>query len=172
MSEVMYANDRAIQDWLDKQEIREATMRYCRGVDRCDADLISSAYRPDAHDDHNVREFTGETVGVGIVKWIREIMELTNHQITTQVIELYGDTAACESYFTEVDIMKGGQRLHSIGRYIDRFEKRDEKWKIIDRRVVVEMTNLFSHPDPQFDAPTIARRDGSDPSYGVFERRR
>ena len=40
--------EQELQQLLDKTAIREATMRYCRGVDRFDADRISSAYHPDA----------------------------------------------------------------------------------------------------------------------------
>lgn len=44
-----------LQELLDRQAIYDVMMRYCRGVDRFDADLITSAYHPDARDDHTVR---------------------------------------------------------------------------------------------------------------------
>ena len=37
---------------LDREAIREAMGRYCRGIDRLDVDLIRSAYHEDAFDDH------------------------------------------------------------------------------------------------------------------------
>ena len=46
-----------------RDEIRELLTRYCRGVDRMDAELIASAYHPDAIDEHGMTQFTGETVG-------------------------------------------------------------------------------------------------------------
>ena len=36
-------HEAALRELLDKQAIREVSMRYCRGVDRGDAELISSA---------------------------------------------------------------------------------------------------------------------------------
>ncbi|MER2157629.1 nuclear transport factor 2 family protein, partial [Rhodococcus sp. (in: high G+C Gram-positive bacteria)] len=40
--------DRALQDLIDKQAIREVVLTYCRGIDRLDFDLVRSAYHPDA----------------------------------------------------------------------------------------------------------------------------
>jgi deazaflavin-dependent oxidoreductase (nitroreductase family) len=41
-----------LQRLLDKDEIYECWLKYCRGVDRCDADLMRQAYHEDAFEDH------------------------------------------------------------------------------------------------------------------------
>lgn len=41
-----------LQTLLDERDIREVLLRYCRGVDRCDAALIASCYHEDSLDDH------------------------------------------------------------------------------------------------------------------------
>ena len=43
-----------LQHLLDRQEIYDCLVRYCRGVDRLDSELILSAYHPDAIDDHGM----------------------------------------------------------------------------------------------------------------------
>jgi len=35
-----------------ESEIRRRLLDYCRGVDRCDAELVASTYHADAIDDH------------------------------------------------------------------------------------------------------------------------
>ncbi len=40
-----------IRKLLDKEAIREASLRYTRGIDRHDDDLAAQAYHPDATDD-------------------------------------------------------------------------------------------------------------------------
>ncbi len=172
MPEVLTIED-AIKELLDKQAIHDVMMRYCRGVDRLDAELIGSAYHPDAYDDHCGREFTGATVGPGIAGWMAETMEMTSHQITNQTIVIDGDFAGSESYYTETHILKEGeQRVKGIvvGRYIDRLERRDGEWRIIHRRVVMEGSSEV--PIDLLAERLVAKlwtTDRNDPSYAVLE---
>src|SRR5919201_1355684 len=57
-----------LQAVADKQEIHETLMRYCRGVDRADAELISSAFHPDAISDHGLIVFSGADIGETLAK--------------------------------------------------------------------------------------------------------
>ena len=68
-----------VQELLDKQQIHEALMRYARGVDRGDAALICSAYHPDAVDEHGVGDYTGVTVGPGIVEMMADLRVSSHH---------------------------------------------------------------------------------------------
>ena len=161
-----------MQELLDKQAIHEALMRYARGVDRGDAELICSAYHPDAVDEHGVADYTGVTVGPAIVELMANATT-SMHHITNYVITLRGDgSAGCESYFTvwqshQVDGTDA--TLHALGRYIDRFEQRDGEWRIAHRLVIVEHTSVqpvdASAPP---SAPGRGSRDRNDPSYGVL----
>jgi hypothetical protein len=49
---------KALQQLIDKLEIHEVLTRYCRGIDRCDAELLESVYHPDATDNHG--QFVGK----------------------------------------------------------------------------------------------------------------
>jgi ketosteroid isomerase-like protein len=164
--------DPELQRRLDIDAIRDALMRYCRGVDRLDADIISSVYHPDAHDDHAGRIFNGETVGQGLVDWMLETMDATSHNITNSIVEVDGDTAGSEAYTTSMHLhtVDGEQRLMlALARYVDRFERRHGEWKIIDRLVVPDFT---ADVDAQvFDFLSPGRRDRTDPSYSVLSSR-
>ncbi len=163
------SSENPLQDLLDKQAIREVVLRYCRGVDRADADLIGSAYHPDAVDEHGSARFTGDTVGVGIVE-LTSSSRVTMHHVTNQFIELRGpDHAASETYFTVWQTMdRDGQEhtLHALGRYVDRMDRRAGEWRIAHRLVIVEFTRLLP-PEGAMSpsAPGLGRRDRSDPSY-------
>jgi ketosteroid isomerase-like protein len=158
-----------VQELLDKQQIHEALMRYARGVDRGDAALICSAYHPDAVDEHGVGDYTGVTVGPGIVEMMADL-RVSSHHITNHLITVHdATTAGCESYFTvwqshQVDGTDAV--LHALGRYVDRFEKRDGEWRIAHRLVIVEHTAvhlLGAAPPPS--APGRGSRNRDDPSY-------
>jgi SnoaL-like domain len=165
-------NASAVQELLDKQAIRDAVLRYCRGVDRADPELIASAYHPDAIDEHGSATYTGETVGPGIVN-LTASSRVTMHHVTNQLIQLRdAEHAGCETYFNVYQTMpRDGQEmvLHALGRYIDRMERRDGEWRIAHRLVIVEMTRLIP-PDDGMPAsrPGLGRRDAADPSYDVL----
>lgn len=133
----------AVQELLDKQAIYECIVRYCRGTDRHDRDLIASQYHPDGIDDHGV-ERTGE-------EWADRVMEY-EYQSTTWVhhlgqvlIDLHGDHAFVESHWVAYrsGVEAGKQFLRSRGgRYADWFERRDGVWKVRRRRIIDDWSNV------------------------------
>jgi hypothetical protein len=46
--------ERTVGELKDRQDILDCLMRYSRGVDRLDRELLRSAYHPDAVDDHGM----------------------------------------------------------------------------------------------------------------------
>ena len=157
----------AVQAMLDKEAIREVSLRYTRGIDRHDADLLRSAYHADACDDH------GAFIGSGA-----EFVDYANrthaqnwgthqHHVTNQLIDLDGETAHCESYFFA--ILKRSDSICDLvgGRYIDRIDKRSGVWAVADRICMVEW-NIEGRPGEAPLDPTLfvcGAWDRSDPSY-------
>lgn len=155
-------------DTADRRQILECILRYCRGLDRRDRDIVLSAFHPDAVDDH------GHFVGpIGkFVDWVFSIQEVayrrTQHIINNHFCEIDGDIAHTESYYASVGIPKNGQGQGTTwGRYIDRFEKRDGRWAIAARVCLVDIRDRKADPDgSKPDAPHLASLQGrDDPSY-------
>jgi len=165
----MVHRDPAVQELLDKRAIHEATVRYCRGVDRLDAELLCSAYHPDVLDEHPGNTYSGADIGKRMTDELRERFRSTSHSLTTQTIEVHGDVAACESYSTGRRVLLDGRRLTTLVRYVDRFEKRAGAWRIAHRFTIVEVTDLMAPTDTDgLGPPSLAQRDRSDPSYEFF----
>ena len=163
------ARDRAVQELLDKLAIREVVMRYCRGVDRLDSEMVASVYHTDARDQRPGSDVTGGNIGADLVASMMESMESTNHQIGTQLIEVNGDTAASESYSTGSHVMKDGRRLHTQVRYLDKFERRNGEWRISHRLVINDVMEILPPSEtPQMGVLSVGSRDRNDPSYGFF----
>lgn len=156
-----------------RDEIRELVTRYCRGVDRMDAELIASAYHPDAIDEHGTSQFTGETVGAGIVA-LMQSARFSMHHITNQTIQVHDDDhAGCETYFMVWQTLAdeaGEQLLHVLGRYVDRLERRGGGWRIAHRLVIVELVRRLPLDDSALPGARHACRDRTDPSYAVLTR--
>ena len=158
--------EQGLRDLLAEREITAAMHRYLRGVDRCDVDLIKSAYHPDARDRHGDFDGLGTDFADALVN--ERLLQFTasSHHVSNMTIELDGDRAFVETYFMAVNV-KPDHRLLSVGgRYIDRFERRVGEWKVADRQVVLDW-DTFGPPDPEAPrAPFVAgRRDRSDLVY-------
>lgn len=129
-----------IRDELaDREAIRDCLYRYARGIDRLDEELLRSAYWPDAIDDHMAFTGTRDEFIAWVIPGMRGGMDQTQHIIANILIRLEGDTAAVESYYYGFHRVRGKRGVRDkigAGRYLDRFERRGDEWKIA-RRVVV-----------------------------------
>ena len=103
-------------------------------------------------------------------------VEATHHQLGPVSIELAGDVAFVETYFTSHhrfgEAPPPGGRAHEDrvagGRYVDRFERRDGAWRIAERIGVMDFLRYDPPSDRGFwDGPSEqrGRRDRSDPVY-------
>lgn len=149
--------DPRLASWLDKLEISEIVMKLARGIDRCDEALIAATFWPDATDDHGI--FKGSAKD--FVPWVIPVlrgMERTQHSICNQLVELRGARAFSESYFIAYHriVEKGAERdMFAAGRYLDRFEKRGDAWRISHRQTVYDWTLNQAATDAGWRAPPM-----------------
>ena len=82
-----------IDELISRHEIYEVLTRYCRGVDRCDVELIRSVYHEDAMDDHGMFKGLGVQFAQWIVDWEKANIKLSQHFIGNFTCELqtHGD---------------------------------------------------------------------------------
>ncbi len=154
---------------IAEHEITAALHRYCRGIDRMDADLIASAFHDDGYDDHG-DAFRG-TVD-DYVPWVLQVLgarfDSTMHCLSNISITIDGSVAQVESYLVAQHVSAGVGALRTFGaRYVDRFEHRPGVgWRIAHRTLVpewqVEQAGAFVAVPQGCAAPA---RDRTDPSY-------
>ncbi|MCB2076198.1 MAG: nuclear transport factor 2 family protein [Novosphingobium sp.] len=161
--------EEARQTLLDEAAIKKMHIRYCRGIDRMDWDLIRSCYHPDAIDDH------GEFVG-GIDAFIEYCKAgcptflSTTHMTGNQLVEVDGDTAWGEHYARAFHRIRDedGQLKDLVvnTRYVDVYERRDGEWRILRRKVVVD-TDRVDPVNERWvpESQLRSARDRTDPSY-------
>lgn len=141
--------DDRLQGLLDKQEIYEVLLRYTRGLDRLDEELLKSCYHPDAHHDHGM--FKG--LAVDFIAYAMETlvtMDRTMHSIQNALVKIVAErSAVSESYgiaFHRVPSRTSttGYADHTVFvRYLDRFTRRgQEPWRIEQRVVVFEWSRV------------------------------
>jgi ketosteroid isomerase-like protein len=153
----------------DQREIADVIYRYCRGIDRCDFDLVRGCYHPDAIDDHG--DFRG-----GVEAFIAHVQqslprfERTMHFIGNLLVEIDGDTARVESYaIAHHRLRPSGEkpaRDFNVGlRYVDDFERRDGDWRIAARVCVFDWSRIDPVEAHNWTPPgraAIGQRDRSD----------
>lgn len=139
-----------LQELADREAIREVANRYAHGVDRLDAECMRSAYWPEATDDHGV--FVGnawafvDRVIASHGRWAWTMHATTNHQIE---FGPDGNSARGELY-NVTSLMSGDRSTLNTwyGRYLDRYEKRGDEWRIIHRVCVHEGSSSRPAGDP------------------------
>jgi ketosteroid isomerase-like protein len=159
-------SDTELRVLLDKAQIHDALMRYSRGVDRGDGELVLSCFFPDATLDYGRGPMAAAALAEGITK-----MAATGamHFIGNEYVEVDGDTAYGETYFISYATIDDGQPATRSrgGRYIDRFERRDGQWKIARRLLVDEWNRVDALPTPVPPPPSgrAGVRSKDDPVY-------
>lgn len=156
-------------------EIQQVLYTYCRGVDRCDSELIKCIYHPDAIDEHGQFKGKGMRFADMIVGEMEKRSANGQHHITNILIDLDGDVARVESYFLSLnpEVSPEGTVAPVTGRYLDRFERRNGAWKIAHRQVIID----YSYPalpirvwDLHDKFPKGGKRE-EDPSYAFFDKK-
>jgi ketosteroid isomerase-like protein len=159
-------NEAEFRMLLDRAQIHDVLMRYSRGVDRGDGELVMSVFHPDAALDMGRGPIAPAALAEGIAKMTATG---TMHFIGNEYVEVDGDTAYSETYFISyATITDSGQSATRSrgGRYLDRFERRDGEWKIARRVLVDEWSRLDDLPAPPVPpAGRVGLRSKDDPVY-------
>lgn len=170
------SNDPAVQELLDRAAIRDCLMLYTRAIDRRDFDLLRNVYWADAMDEHG-------TVNRPVEEYIAWVSELTKswirtmHSLGQMLIQVDGEKAAAETYFTAFHLRPDKQgRLYDefvAGRYLDVFEKRNGEWRIVQRVTAFEYFRHFQDPCEWDSSPFGRRKMGAhkpdDAMYELFD---
>lgn len=169
-----------LDDLLAEQEIRNVIAYYFRVVDRKDFGLLRDVYHPDAYDNHGV--YSGDVDG--LIGWLTarhaSIVQST-HTVGNCLVERDGDVAHVETYGLLVQHEKLDRAAFSDGhqlflrtmlgvRYVDRFEKRNDAWRIARHEVIYEWSKE-EMATLQFDSRmTVAQRSPQDALFALTAR--
>jgi hypothetical protein len=158
------AGSAAIARLIAKDAIGEVLTRFARGADTADIDLIRSVYWPEATDDHG--NFSGNAMAfaehaIEVLKAFRTTM----HLLTNVTIDFPAEHEAdvqCYfyAYHEHRPAADGTPPMVTVvgGRYLDRFERRGDEWRILKRVVTMDwnehrpLADLGSDPQARFRA--------------------
>jgi len=160
-----------IQLMLDKHELHELVLTYCRAIDRQDFALVRTLYHDDAIDDHGDM-FKGSPDDY--VAWLPTIManwDATVHSLSNTLFAVEGDKANGELYVVAYHRTLGPNAKEIVvgGRYLDRYEKRGGVWKFMHRSLAMDWCNVRDVNVSDYETFAAGaehgRHDAGDASY-------
>jgi SnoaL-like domain len=160
----------SLQALADRQIITDLIYRYCRSMDRIDAELGYTLWHDDGIADYGADVYQGS--GRGFIDHACEQHRRTlthSHQITNIIIDLDGDRAGSESYVTANLRITRGENLMQItvwSRYIDQWSRRNGRWAIDQRVAVIDFDEV--REVTALSKELRGSRERNDPSYAVL----
>lgn len=158
----------AVQRLVDESDLRALAATYMRGLDRLDADLLRSAFADDATAHYGAFR-GGPDEMVAMAMRALGAYQATQHQLGQINLRIDGDAATGEVYFQAFHqhATEGFDRF-ICGRYVDRYARTADGWRIAHRTEVVDWTRTEPTAEAYFDQrPQTVRgaRDRTDLSY-------
>jgi hypothetical protein len=122
---------------LAREALRDLVAAYSDAVDRLDAAAFVSLFHDDAIIDSGVlRGPPGEFIR-DFAAWVAANASMLFHAVCNERFWIDGDSARGESYVVAISRIGHGEPerdVLTLGRYMDRFERRDRCWKFTERR--------------------------------------
>ena len=168
--------EQLLHELLAEREIHKVLTRYCRGVDRCDLELLESCFHDDAIDDHGNWVLQATEATADIIRRVKPGPDAAMHFLGNVHIEVEGETAFAESYLLAFRTAHREERAYTRTRairFIDRFTLRNNEWRISERVVVDDWNRIDEIVQSMPDSPLFrySSKDRHDPVYAIREGR-
>lgn len=129
-----------LQLMLAREKIRDCIARLARGEDRRCDQRISLCFWPDATTDFGIFEGNFRQY----LDWVTPgspAVLLTQHILGQTLVQVRHKQAAAETHVISYHRINTGEQERDIvigGRYLDRLEKRNNEWRIIQRTMLYD----------------------------------
>jgi len=172
----MTASESLLQEMLEEFALRKLIHTYCRAVDRGDFATLQELYHREAVDAHGEISSGSVDEFLKTLEASRPHIRSMQHNVTTVNFAIDGNRAEGEIYTIATHTFGAGDHDVDViigGRYLDKYEKRDGIWKIIERTIVTDWAHVndpstvdLSHP---ITRGTLKGSLGADdPSHQFF----
>jgi len=160
----------AVAVMYSKQQITEMLYRIARATDRGDVELYAVCFHEEGTDYHGLANGPVSNI---LRVLARSQLLLSQHAITNVLIDLDGDEARVESCFNALHQRRDehGKLWDEMirGRYLDRFERREDLvWKVMRRVVLWDWSRVQPSGETWFDL--VRARPGAEDRF-IFGRR-
>jgi 3-phenylpropionate/cinnamic acid dioxygenase small subunit len=120
----------------DRDEITDVLVRYATGIDTKDWPLFRTCFTPDVHADYgDIGVWDGVDAITDYMAETHAGMPDTKHMLANVAISLAGDKADVSTYVHAVLVVtrEPETSVDAYGRYVDRFVRSPDGWRIRER---------------------------------------
>lgn len=165
--------NKALENLVAKEEIRELALLYSRGVDRQDSELLRTLYTSDATDTHGDTFDGGAEAYCDFLEKSFPYMKYSGHHVCNHLISVDGKVAEGEVYAIAFHLIpdgKGGylEDLMCV-RYVDNYRKEEDgRWRFSKRIVTYDFNSR--RPVSEESVKGLPPRE-QDPTYVQLKQR-
>jgi hypothetical protein len=166
------SDEARLHELLAKQEITEVVYRLAHAYDRADHELAASCYHPDATENHGLFDGPAERFIAEVARPIAASPTRRSlwRTVTSVLVEVDGDVARAEShvfFFGEAE--RDGEPVDTLtgSRYLDRFERRQGRWAITHRDVVLDWSREIAPRERVWVESEMAGHGFLQGAYGM-----
>ncbi len=143
-------DEKRLQDYIDKSEIRDLMARYFVAVDRRDWKMIEDCFTPDIHAEYHMFKADGLAELMQNIRGVART-KVSTHFMGNHLITVKGDTATSEIY-SEIHMItaepKGDHDQVLGARYLDQLVRVNGVWKV-KHRIQHRDWGRDEYPTPQ-----------------------
>ena len=177
MGGIEHVEARFLQDLIAKQQMHEALMRYCRGADRCEPAAMLALFDDGATTHHGAFRGRVEDFVTDYEQRIKVTATSVMHALANVLIDIGPSVANSEASFVCYlgRSAEGGDLVDVMGgRYLDRWRRVGDRFKVIDRVVTHDWSTVIDQADHRFSRPVELFAAGGwyphDPLYVTLSR--
>jgi len=119
----------------DERDIERALIRFARAMDDRDWESLAQILSEDAAGDFGSGRVEGSAAIIELIRSFVDNCGVTQHLLGNVLVDVDGERATSRAYVHDLHLSRQDPELtfHTLGDYHDRWERREGKWRLIER---------------------------------------
>lgn len=119
----------------DERAIERALIELARAMDERDWATVADIVADDATGDLGTGRLEGATAIIDLIASYLDNCGVTQHLLGNILVDVDGDQAVSRAYVRDLHLARHNPDLtfHTLGDYHDRWERRDGRWRLVER---------------------------------------
>jgi ketosteroid isomerase-like protein len=119
----------------DERAVERELIRFARAMDDRDWATLATILTDDAVGDLGSGPLQGSAAIIALIRSYLDHCGTTQHLLGNIVVDVTGDTAVSRAYVHDLHLSTGQPQatFHTLGDYHDRWERRDRRWRLVER---------------------------------------